>query len=177
MKCGWWWWWWWWWRCYGDGEESILPFYRDRMLPTDLDMKIRAALKEVSFLLPRPLSVPPFLSSLSLPIPPLPSVFFTLVPLFTLSFHFLVLSPLSLSSVHPLFHCFLPLSSLLPSPPICSPHLSTHSRPLLLQGKHPIAVVATSGTTVVGAFDPLKEIADVCERHGIWLHIDVSGMF
>ena len=37
--------------------------------------------------------------------------------------------------------------------------------------------MATSGTTVVGAFDPLKEIADVCERHGIWLHIDVSGIF
>ena len=46
-----------------------------------------------------------------------------------------------------------------------------------LQGKHPLAVVATSGTTVVGAFDPLKEIADICERHEIWLHIDVSDVF
>lgn len=42
------------------------------------------------------------------------------------------------------------------------------------QGAAPFLVCATSGTTVLGAFDPLDEIADVCERHGLWLHVDVS---
>lgn len=41
-------------------------------------------------------------------------------------------------------------------------------------GKYPIMVNATAGTTVLGAFDPIDEIADVCERHGLWLHVDVS---
>lgn len=38
----------------------------------------------------------------------------------------------------------------------------------------PFLVSATSGTTVLGAFDPLEAIADVCQRHGLWLHVDVS---
>lgn len=42
------------------------------------------------------------------------------------------------------------------------------------QGAVPFLVCATSGTTVLGAFDPLDEIAEVCERHGLWLHVDVS---
>jgi glutamate/tyrosine decarboxylase-like PLP-dependent enzyme len=37
----------------------------------------------------------------------------------------------------------------------------------------PFFVNATSGTTVLGSFDPLNEIADVCEKYGIWLHVDV----
>jgi aromatic-L-amino-acid/L-tryptophan decarboxylase len=35
-----------------------------------------------------------------------------------------------------------------------------------------VAVVATAGTTLTGAVDPLEAVADVCERHGVWLHID-----
>ncbi|XP_069790492.1 cysteine sulfinic acid decarboxylase-like isoform X2 [Narcine bancroftii] len=42
------------------------------------------------------------------------------------------------------------------------------------KGVVPFLVNATSGTTVFGAFDPLPEIADVCERHGIWLHVDAA---
>lgn len=26
-----------------------------------------------------------------------------------------------------------------------------------------------------GAFDPLDRIADVCEKHNVWMHVDVSG--
>ena len=35
-------------------------------------------------------------------------------------------------------------------------------------------VAATAGTTVLGAYDDLNAIADVCQRHGIWLHCDVG---
>jgi len=42
----------------------------------------------------------------------------------------------------------------------------------LAQGMIPCAVIATAGTTVLGAFDPLDAIADVCEQHQVWLHVD-----
>jgi aromatic-L-amino-acid decarboxylase len=36
----------------------------------------------------------------------------------------------------------------------------------------PVAVVATAGTTLTGAVDPIDALADVCEARGVWLHID-----
>lgn len=42
------------------------------------------------------------------------------------------------------------------------------------KGQVPLFVNATAGTTVLGAFDDFNKIADVCQRHGLWMHIDVS---
>lgn len=39
-------------------------------------------------------------------------------------------------------------------------------------GVAPIAVVANGGTTLTGAVDDLAAVAEVCERHGVWLHVD-----
>lgn len=39
-------------------------------------------------------------------------------------------------------------------------------------GYIPTYVNATAGTTVLGAFDPIDEIATVTEKHNIWLHVD-----
>ena len=36
----------------------------------------------------------------------------------------------------------------------------------------PTYVNATAGTTVLGAFDPIEEIADITEKYNIWLHVD-----
>lgn len=40
------------------------------------------------------------------------------------------------------------------------------------EGITPIAVIATSGTTLTGALDPINEIADICQQYGVWLHVD-----
>ena len=41
-------------------------------------------------------------------------------------------------------------------------------------GKRPCAVVATTGTTASTALDPVRSIAKVAARYGLWLHVDAA---
>lgn len=41
-------------------------------------------------------------------------------------------------------------------------------------GRRPLAVVAAVGTTSTTSVDPVPAIADVCEREGLWLHVDAA---
>jgi len=48
-----------------------------------------------------------------------------------------------------------------------------------IDNKKIFAIVATLGTTVRGAVDPIKEISEICKQRNIWLHIDgsIGGIF
>jgi glutamate/tyrosine decarboxylase-like PLP-dependent enzyme len=42
----------------------------------------------------------------------------------------------------------------------------------LASGVEPAIVIAQAGSVNTGACDPVDAIADVCERYGLWLHVD-----
>jgi len=48
-----------------------------------------------------------------------------------------------------------------------------------IKNKKIFAIVATLGTTVRGAIDPIKDISRICKERDIWLHIDgsIGGIF
>jgi L-2,4-diaminobutyrate decarboxylase len=45
---------------------------------------------------------------------------------------------------------------------------------LRAKGQPVVAVVSCACSTPIGAFDPLNDVADVCQRYGVWLHVDAA---
>lgn len=44
----------------------------------------------------------------------------------------------------------------------------------IANGYLPICVIPTIGTTSTSSVDPVDAIADICEKHDIWLHVDTA---
>ncbi|KAK0098454.1 hypothetical protein PV326_008217 [Microctonus aethiopoides] len=42
------------------------------------------------------------------------------------------------------------------------------------EGAVPLMVSATAGTTVLGVYDPLKRIHEICVKYNMWLHVDAA---
>lgn len=53
-------------------------------------------------------------------------------------------------------------------------HLRSEIERALRENARPFMVSATSGTTVLGAMDPLEGIADICQEYGLWMHVDAA---
>jgi len=57
---------------------------------------------------------------------------------------------------------------------LCIRDLDRQLALLAAQGLIPLAIVATAGTTDVGAIDPLADVADRARAAGAWLHVDAA---
>lgn len=42
------------------------------------------------------------------------------------------------------------------------------------EGYTPFYLNVTAGTTVLGSYDPITSLAEICKEHNLWLHIDAS---
>jgi len=55
---------------------------------------------------------------------------------------------------------------------ILTEYLEPVLKQVKIEKKRVMAVVANSCATSTGLFDPLDKMADFCEKHGLWFHID-----
>lgn len=51
-------------------------------------------------------------------------------------------------------------------------HLEQTIQKDIAAGFLPVLVNLTAGTTVLGAFDPIEPVHQICQKHHIWLHVD-----
>ncbi len=58
-------------------------------------------------------------------------------------------------------------------------HLQEQLTQLRVEGRRCFAVVATAGTTIRGAIDPLQRLHEICSKDDLWLHVDgaIGGIF
>lgn len=52
--------------------------------------------------------------------------------------------------------------------------LEAEIKKCISNGDQPICVVSTAGTTVWGSFDPILETNEICEKYGVWHHVDAA---
>lgn len=119
---------------------------RGHMIPEDLDEKIKLSKSEVSKLAP--------------------NLCIANVQLF--------LQFISSCFLSERVECFVPAVVAIKIHPSWPCKIASSPHSLFCQGAVPFLVSCTSGSTVQGAFDPLDHIADVCEKHNLWMHVDVS---
>ena len=50
--------------------------------------------------------------------------------------------------------------------------LETAIKADLQTGITPVAIVATAGTTLTGAIDPIQALSQIAKKYGVWLHVD-----
>jgi len=43
-----------------------------------------------------------------------------------------------------------------------------------LEGNQPFCIIATAGTTNTGTVDALDDVADICEKENLWMHVDAA---
>eukprot|EP00756_Hemistasia_phaeocysticola_P003850 Hpha_TRINITY_DN12486_c0_g2::TRINITY_DN12486_c0_g2_i1::g.42941::m.42941/K01580/E4.1.1.15, gadB, gadA, GAD; glutamate decarboxylase len=55
---------------------------------------------------------------------------------------------------------------------MCPKDLEAKIEEYKAKGFRPFYVCGTAGTTVLGAYDDLDALGDVCKKHGLWLHTD-----
>jgi aromatic-L-amino-acid decarboxylase len=53
-------------------------------------------------------------------------------------------------------------------------HLAAAIEEDIESGHIPICVIPTIGTTSTSSVDPVDDIADICEKFGLWLHVDTA---
>lgn len=57
---------------------------------------------------------------------------------------------------------------------MCVSDLEAQIKKALEENAVPLMVSATAGTTVLGAYDPLRDIAACCKKYNLWFHVDAA---